>query len=72
MINHSLVTKNRERFGVNKWIVLLMLIFILCSFLVHLLALLKVFPILFSIPLLFISFFLFFITINRHNKFKGF
>ncbi|WML51643.1 hypothetical protein RCG17_19700 [Neobacillus sp. PS3-12] len=56
----------------SKFKILAMLLLIVCSFFLHLLALMDTFPLILSIPLLFGSFFLFFMMINYRNKFKGF
>lgn len=56
----------------NKFTLLAMLIFILFSFFIHLLALMRVFPLLLSIPILFISYLAFFSAFNQRKKFKGF
>lgn len=56
----------------SKLKLLVMLLFIIISFFLHLLALMDIFPLLLSIPLLFGSFFLFFMMITHRNKFKGF
>lgn len=56
----------------NKFLVSALLLLIIFSFFLYLMALLNIFPLLISIPLLFISFFLFFTAMNRKNRFKGF
>ncbi|WP_312471285.1 hypothetical protein [Neobacillus sp.] len=51
---------------------IIMILFILFAFFLHLLALLKVFPLLISAPTLFISILIFLFYLNNRNRFKGF
>lgn len=44
----------------------------LISLFLHILALIKLFPIFLSIPLLFAAVLLFILTLNNKNRFKGF
>nr|WP_156422674.1 hypothetical protein [Bacillus sp. FJAT-29937] len=50
----------------------LMIIFISLSFILNFFALMKMFPIYISSPLLFLSILILIITINDRKKFKGF
>jgi hypothetical protein len=52
--------------------VFLMILFILCGFSLHILALMKVFPIIISIPLFFIGILTFIFYLNDRKRFRGF
>jgi hypothetical protein len=52
--------------------VILMILFILFGFALHILALMKVFPLFISIPLFFIAIFMFIFYLNDRKRFKGF
>ncbi|MDQ0972993.1 hypothetical protein QFZ31_002871 [Neobacillus niacini] len=52
--------------------VILMILFIFFGFSLHILALMKVFPLIISIPLFFISIFMFVFYLNDRKRFKGF
>ncbi|MGG5253262.1 hypothetical protein ACQYAD_07180 [Neobacillus sp. SM06] len=56
----------------NKLLFVGLLLLMVVSFFLHLLALLRIFPFMISIPLLFISFLLFFAALNDRKRFKGF
>ncbi|WP_156431358.1 hypothetical protein [Bacillus sp. FJAT-29814] len=50
----------------------IMLLFFLIAFFLHILALMKIFPLLISIPLLLIAIFIPAVLINDRKRFKGF
>ncbi|MDQ1004106.1 multisubunit Na+/H+ antiporter MnhC subunit [Neobacillus niacini] len=52
--------------------VILMIIFLIFGFSLHILALMKVFPLIISIPLFFIGIFMFLFYLNDRKRFKGF
>ncbi|KGM45914.1 membrane protein [Neobacillus niacini] len=52
--------------------VILMILFILFGFSLHILALMKIFPLIISIPLFFIGIFVFLFYLNDRKRFKGF
>ncbi|WP_409974452.1 hypothetical protein [Bacillus sp. Bva_UNVM-123] len=56
----------------NKLSSLLMILFIIFSFIINLLGLMKIFPLYFTSPLLFISLLIFIFSLNERKKFKGF
>jgi hypothetical protein len=56
----------------NKFLVLLMFLFILFSFALNIGGLMHLIPLYFTSPLLFISLFTFLIYINNRKTFKGF
>ncbi|CEG26116.1 hypothetical protein [Bacillus sp. B-jedd] len=55
--------------GLRLTILILLLIF---SVFINLLGLMKIFPLLFSAPLLFLSIFFLISTLNQRNRFRGF
>ncbi|WP_419888702.1 hypothetical protein ACN6MT_26390 [Neobacillus niacini] len=52
--------------------VILMILFILFGFSLHILALMKIFPLIISIPLFYIGIFMFLFYLNDRKRFKGF
>jgi len=62
----------RRKTILKKFPYLIMILFFLFAFFLHILALLKIFPLLFSVPILFVSILILLYSVNGHNRFKGF
>ncbi|MDX5474618.1 MAG: hypothetical protein LPK00_03690 [Bacillaceae bacterium] len=58
--------------NLKNWIFPLIVAFIILSFVINILGLMKVYPLLLTSPLLFISIFLLFAHLNYRQQFRGF